>query len=103
MKNVPWPMTDDDDASTSESDSSLERFILCRSRDRSKKEEGITQRFEKKIEEALRKMEARCEKQSRDPQKVEREIGRMLVRNSHAANWFHVKVTKTDKDATRIE
>ena len=54
------------DASTSESDSSPGRFILCRSRERSKNEEGITQRFEKKIEASL-------------------------------------KVTKTDKDAARIE
>ena len=103
VKIVPWPKSDDEDASTSESDSSLERFILCRSRERSKKEEGITQRFEKKIEESLTKMKARCEKQARDPMKVEREIGRMLGKNSRAAKLFEVKVTKTDKDAARIE
>ena len=103
VKIVPWPKSDDDDASTSESDSSPERFILCRSRERSKKEEGITQRFEKKIEEALTRMKARCEKQARDPMKVEREIGRMLGKNSRAAKLFDVKVTKTDKDAARIE
>jgi len=104
VKIVPWPKSDDDDdASTSESDSSPERFILCRSRDRSRKEEGITQRFEKKIEEALTRMKARCEKQARDPMKVEREIGRMLGKNSRAAKLFDVKVTKTDKDAARIE
>ncbi|RLT10158.1 MAG: hypothetical protein DWI22_04170, partial [Planctomycetota bacterium] len=45
---------------------------------RSKKEEGITQRFEKKIEEALTRMKTRYAKQARDPMKVEREIGRML-------------------------
>jgi transposase len=103
VKIVPWPKSDDDEASTSESDSSPERFILCRSRDRSEKEEGITQRFEKKIEEALTRMKARCEKQARDPMKVEREIGRMLGKNSRAAKLFDVKVTKTDKDAARIE
>jgi transposase len=103
VKIVPWPKSDEDDCSTSESDSSPERFILCRSRERSKKEEGITQRFEKKIEEALTRMKARCEKQSRDPMKVEREIGRMLGKNSRAAKLFDVKVTKTDKDAARIE
>ncbi len=103
VKIVPWPKSDDDDASTSDSDSSPERFILCRSRERSKKEEGITQRFEKKIEEALTRMKARCEKQARDPMKVEREIGRMLGKNSRAAKLFDVKVTKVDKDAARIE
>jgi transposase len=103
VKIVPWPKSDDDDASTPESDSSPERFILCRSRERSKKEEGITQRFEKKIEEALTRMKVRCEKQARDPMKVEREIGRMLGKNSRAAKLFDVKVTKTDKEAARIE
>jgi transposase len=105
VKIVPWPKSDDNDhdTSTSESDSSPERFILCRSRERSKKEEGITQRFEKKIEEALIRMKARCEKQARDPMKVERDIGRMLGRNSRAAKLFDVKVAKTDKGAARIE
>ena len=62
-----WPKSDDDQATSNECDSSPERFILCRSRERSKKEEGITQRFEKKIEEALTRMKTRCEKQARDP------------------------------------
>ena len=31
------------------------------------------------------------------------EIGRMLGKNSRAARLFDVKVTKTDKNATRIE
>ena len=104
VKIVPWPKSDDDDeASTSESDSSPERFILCRSRERSKKEEGITQRFEKKIEAALTKMKARCEKQKRDAMKVEREIGRMLGKNSRAAKLFSVKVTTTEDEGARIE
>ncbi len=48
-------------------------------------------------------MKARCEKQARDPMKVEREIGRMLGKNSRAAKLFDVKVTKTNKDAACIE
>ncbi|MCX7388365.1 MAG: hypothetical protein NTX48_17000 [Planctomycetales bacterium] len=75
---MPWPKSDDDQATSNECDSSPERFVLCRSRERSKKEEGITQRFEKKIEEALTRMKTRYAKQARDPMKVEREIGRML-------------------------
>jgi transposase len=97
VKIVPWPKLDEDHASTSESDSSPERFILCRSRERSKKEEGITQRSEKQIEEALTRMKARCKKQARDPMKVEREIGRMLDENSRAAKVFDVKVKKMTK------
>jgi transposase len=106
VKIVPWPKSDDDETSadtTTEADASPERFILCRSRERSKKEEGITQRFEKKIEEALIRMKARCEKQSRDPMKVEREIGRMLGRNSRAAKLFSVNVTTTEENGARIE
>ena len=104
VKIVPWPKSDDDDGtSTSESDSSPERFILCRSRERSKKEEGITRRFEKKIEESLTKMKTRCEKQKRDAMKVEREIGKMLGKNSRAAKLFSVKVTTTEENGARIE
>ncbi len=82
---------------------SPERFILCRSRERSKKEEGMTQRFEKKIVDGLTRMKARCEKQKRDPMTVEREIGRLLGQNTRAAKLFDVKVTKTDTAAARIE
>ena len=108
VKIVPWPKSDDDeadddDASTSDADSSPDRFILCRSRERSKKEEAITQRFEKKIEESLIRMKARCEKQQRDPQKVERQIGGLLSKNSRAAKLFDIKVTKTDKGFAQIE
>lgn len=119
VKIVPWPTSDDDEASagaksnadsddafnadSTQQTSAPERFILCRSRDRSKKEEGITRRFEKKIEESLARMKARCEKQKRDPQKVERQIGGLLSRNSRAAKLFDVKVTKSDKGFAQIE
>jgi len=104
VKIVPWPKDDDeDDEATTEADASLEKFILCRSRDRSKKEEAITRKFEKKIEEALTRMKTRCEKQHRNAQKVEREIGRLLGQNTRAARLFSVKVTSTDEGAARID
>lgn len=102
VKVVPWPGSDDSEE-TEDCDTSPETFILCRSRDRSMKEEAITQRFEKKIEESLIRMTARCDKQKRDPMKVEREIGRLLGKNTRAAKLFDVKVTKTDDGAARIE
>ena len=101
VKIVPWPK--DDDQATSEADASPEKFILCRSRDRSKKEEAITQKFEKKIEEALIRMKARCEKQYHDMQKAEREVGRLLGQNTRAARLFSAKVTSTDEWAARME
>ncbi len=103
VKIVPWPTCDDDGASATDNNSSSERFILCRSRDRSKKEEAMTQRFAAKIQAALTRMKARCKKQARDPMKVEREIGKMLGQNSRAARMFNVKVTRTEKNAARIE
>ncbi len=82
VKIVPWPKDDDDDESctepvaattnangdtpASEQEPTPETFLLCRSRDRSKKEEATTQRFETKIEEALVRMKAGCEKKNRD-------------------------------------
>ena len=46
-----------------------ETFILCRSRDRLEKEQAIFARFEARIEEGLKKIQASCEKkkQSRGP------------------------------------
>ena len=41
-----------------------ETFILCRSQDRSHKEEAIVRRFEQKIETRLVSTAARCEKQN---------------------------------------
>ena len=113
VKIVPWPKDDDEedddehdeanDKTTVNADASPEKFILCRSRDRSKKEEAITRKFEKKIEDALTRMQSRCEKQHRNAQKVEREIGRLLGQNTRAARLFSVKVTSTDTGAARIE
>ena len=80
-----------------------ETFILCRSRDRSHKEEAMVRRVEQKIEERLIKMTARCEKQNRDPMRVEREIGRLLGQNTRAAKLFDVRVKRTNDGHARIE
>ena len=79
-----------------------ETFILCRSRDRREKDEAILRRFEQKIEERLNAMQARCEKQRRDPQKVEREIGRLLGQNTRAAGLFQVDVNTDEKGHAKI-
>jgi hypothetical protein len=83
--------------------SQQETFILCRSRDRAEKDAAIVRRSEAKIEERLKSMNARCEKQSRDPMKVEREIGRLLGQNTRAARLFDVKVCQTDSGAARVD
>lgn len=80
-----------------------EIFILCRSRDRSKKEAAMVARSEEKIEERLIRMQARCEKQKRDPMKVEREVGRLLGQNTRAARIFQVTVTKNEAGHAQFE
>jgi transposase len=83
-------------------DGDHETFILCRSRDRSQKDLAIVRRFEQKIEQRLTKMAARCRKQKRDPQKVEREVGRLLGQNTRAARLFEVTVDTNDDGHARL-
>ena len=99
------PRNDDEvaDADKDSVEEDKETFILCRSRDRSHTEEAIVQRFEQKIEERLISMTARCEKQKRDPMKVERDIGRLLGKNTRAAKLFEVTVKKTKDGSARIQ
>jgi transposase len=79
-----------------------ETFLLCRSRDRTKKDLAIVRRFEQKIEERLTRMAARCRTQKRDPQKVEREVGRLLGQNTRAARLFEVTVETTNEGHARL-
>ena len=99
------PRNDDEvaDADKDSVEEDKETFILCRSRDRSHTEEAIVQRFEQKIEERLISMTARCEKQKRDPMKVERDIGRLLGKNTRVAKLFEVTVKKTKDGSARIQ
>ena len=94
----------DDEAGSSASPADTpETFILCRSRDRSQKEEAIVKRFEQKIETRLKSMVARCEKQKRQPMKIEREVGRLLGQNTRAAKLFEVTVETTEDGHARLK
>jgi transposase len=110
VKLLPVPAPEDDDEPSADGAShdeaaqeQQEIFILCRSRDRVKKDEGILRRFEQRLEERLRAMADRCEKQRRDVQKVEREIGRMLQQNTRAARIFDVKVERREDGYARLK
>ena len=83
-------------------DGDEETFILCRSQDRCSKDEAILRRFEERIASRLESMQARCEKQHRDPQKVEREIGRLLGKNTRAAGLFDVEVKPDENGHARL-
>jgi len=97
------PDGDQDEAAGEADEEQTEIFILCRSRDRFQKDEAILRRFERRIEERLTKMAARCEKQKRSPAKVEREVGRLLDQNTRAAKLFEVNVETTDAGHARLK
>ena len=107
VKLLTVPRDEDDTATDSvRSDttaSDKEIFILCRSQDRVKKDAAIMRRFEQKIEERLRAMATRCQKQRRDVQKVEREVGRMLGQNTRAARLFEVKVERREDGGALLQ
>jgi transposase len=71
-----------------------ETFILCRSEERRKKEQAIHERFEKRIEEGLKKIEAACSKRKSDPITIAQRVGRLLGANSRAAGLFKTDVIK---------
>ncbi len=72
-----------------------ETFVLCRSRDRREKEKAMHDRFEKRIEEGLKRIEAACQKQRLKPLVVAQRLGRLLGQNSRAAGLFQTEVQTT--------
>jgi transposase len=103
VKLLPVPPDDEDGAGgESPEQEQSEIFVLCRSRSRVEKDAAILGRFEQRIEKRLRTMAARCEKQKRAVQKVEREVGRMLEQNTRAARLFDIKVESREDGGTRL-
>jgi hypothetical protein len=80
-----------------------ETFILCRSQDRREKEKAMHNRFEKRIEEGLVRLSGRLAKAKKEPneQQVQRQIGRLLQRNSRAAGLFDIHVKKIERGFPR--
>jgi transposase len=80
-----------------------ETFILCRSEARRKKEQAMHERFEKRIEEGLQKIQARCIRQKLDAVAIATRVGRLLGQNSRAAGVFKTDVvTDTGGRATLV-
>lgn len=79
-----------------------ETFILCRSLARREKEKAMHERFEKRIEEGLQSLRRRLAKAKKKPNRtqVERQIGRLLGKNSRAAGLFAIKVAEIERDGT---
>jgi transposase len=78
-----------------------ETFLLCRSASRSEKEKAMHERFSRRIEEGLQSLGRRIEKSQSalDRGALERQVGRLLERNSRASARYSISLTE-DK-ATR--
>lgn len=71
-----------------------ETFLLCRSARRMEKEQAMHERFSKRIEEGLQSLARRIEKSKKrlDRGELERQIGRLLERNSRAAGGYTIVI-----------
>ncbi|MGH9555788.1 MAG: IS1634 family transposase [Terriglobales bacterium] len=69
-----------------------EVFILCRSAERRAKEQAMHERFEKRIEEGLGKIQTSCQKKKQKLVTIATRVGRLLGRNTRAAALFDVRV-----------
>jgi transposase len=81
-----------------------ETFLLCRSKERATKEKAMHERFCKRIEEALAKMGRRIERSRRrlDSGTLERQIGRLLERNSRAAGRYLIEIVGDPNSAAGV-
>jgi len=77
-------------------DGGEETYILCRSQERREKEKAMHERFEKRIDEALEKVQASCKKRKWKKEVIDRRIGRIMALNSRAAALFEVEVKQVD-------
>ena len=80
-----------------------ETFILCRSRSRADKEKAMHERFQKRIEEGLVKIEAGCGKRRQKVATVARRVGRLMERNSRSAALFEVDVVEDEAGAAQLK
>jgi transposase len=73
-----------------------ETFVLCRSLSRSEKEKAMHERFSKRIEAGLQSLGRRIEKSqvALDRGVLERQIGRLLERNSRASARYSIALTE---------
>jgi transposase len=73
----------------------LEQFILARSPDRRAKEKAMHERFVKRMEEGLQRLQTTAEKgRLKDEGQAQRRLGRLLQKNSRAAKAFQVTIAK---------
>lgn len=81
-----------------------ETFLLCRSQDRKNKERSMHQRFAERIEKALSSLQRRLAKARKpvDRGATERQIGRLLGKNSRAAAGFDIRFEEVEDLPSRL-
>ena len=81
-----------------------EVFLLCRSVDREAKEAAMHERFSASIMKGLESLSRRLEKARKpvDRSQVERQIGRLLQRNSRAAGKYQITVVEDEDRASGL-
>jgi transposase len=82
-----------------------ETFLLCRSASRVEKERAMHSRFAQRIEQGLESLARRIAKAKRalDHGVLERQIGRLLGRNSRAAGRYSISISKDEACAARVK
>jgi len=82
-----------------------ETFVLCRSLSRSEKEKAMHERFSKRIEEGLQSLGRRIEKSQAalDLGVLERQIGRLLERNSRTSARYSISLTEDQATPARVK
>jgi transposase len=82
-----------------------ETFVLCRSADRRDKEQAMHGRAAERIEEGLRSLERRLEhaRQRLDRGPLERQIGRLLQRNTRASTRYTIQLFEDDTVACGLK
>lgn len=81
-----------------------ETFLLCRSASRLDKEKAMHSRFARRIEEGLDALARRIAKSKRalDRGVLERQIGRLLQKNSRAASRYSICITEDEAMPARL-
>jgi len=86
-------------ASDQDSEPLQERLVLCSSKPRGNKEQGIFSNAEKKFLEGLEKLSVRIQKgRLKDPRKIERAIGAIHARHTRASKYYKVTYEPPKKE-----
>lgn len=82
-----------------------ETFLLCRSASRMEKEKAMHERFSQRIEQGLQSLAQRIEKSKTPLERghLERQIGRLLERNSRAAARYTIALSEDPGVAAQVK